>query len=433
MVNPMVNGMVAGAAAMVPKMSSSPQMVVRPKMPLFERGTLPGRITVEQPETTGNPMAMHTTYLVLGNLGDLQFSARKRYSDFEWFRKVLVAHFPGILIPQIPKKQMIGRFDEAFIETRRVGLEEFLCRLACKPQIAQSKLLQTFLKRPMEGLEDLKAELERLPVAILCREFKAAFANELPALQAVAGDGSQLDHCRNFLESHVAQLKELSNELGTAVDSQRAATAASAASQQMLAGFYCTDVPNNGLMPGAGESATEQHRVELISAFRQQQPSLDDASCLHFEMLQASVDRELDDAEAMQEALSSLENLQQSVFDARARVEMDATALRQLQAEMQAPRPNQSSGVVSGLLSYIISDKDLPEQEAERRQQLEHLKIEVAMGEEWYVAARTVTVGLQVEAFAYEKAALHKWSKEQFMQKSHETLRFLNELWGGHR
>ena len=68
-----------------------------------------------------------------------EFSCRRRYSDFVWLREE-VENSVAIVIPPMPPKAYFkqlpflnsddGIFDEEFIEDRRVGLEEFINKLA---------------------------------------------------------------------------------------------------------------------------------------------------------------------------------------------------------------------------------------------------------------------------------------------------------------
>ncbi|CAK0849114.1 unnamed protein product [Prorocentrum cordatum] len=95
-------------------------------LPLFEAAEACGQAWVERPETAGSAVNRYTTYLVRGTLGreEAAFSSRRRYSDFEWLRKALVANFPGVRVPPLPRKQRAGRFEDAFVEARRSGLED---------------------------------------------------------------------------------------------------------------------------------------------------------------------------------------------------------------------------------------------------------------------------------------------------------------------
>ena len=86
-------------------------------------------IQVGDPVTVGG-VAPFTIYSVSSNLFTSSLiSVHRRYSDFVWLQDVLKSMHPLHIIPPLPPKQVIGRFDEVFIQERRRGLEKFLSRV----------------------------------------------------------------------------------------------------------------------------------------------------------------------------------------------------------------------------------------------------------------------------------------------------------------
>ena len=77
----------------------------------------------------------------------LNFKVRRRYSDFEWLRQILLNFYSSSVIPPIPKKNKIGgdRFDEVFLLKRKRNLEKFLKSLLNDPVIKVSQILYDFL------------------------------------------------------------------------------------------------------------------------------------------------------------------------------------------------------------------------------------------------------------------------------------------------
>jgi len=81
-------------------------------------------------------------------------SVRRRYSDFEWLRnelerdsKIIVPPLPGkALKRQLPFRNDDGIFEEAFIEERRKGLEQFLNKVSGHPLAQNEKSLHMFLQ-----------------------------------------------------------------------------------------------------------------------------------------------------------------------------------------------------------------------------------------------------------------------------------------------
>lgn len=51
-----------------------------------------------------------------------QFSVLRRYSDFVWLYDTLCANNPGVIVPPIPEKNSLGRFQDAFVEAGIIEL-----------------------------------------------------------------------------------------------------------------------------------------------------------------------------------------------------------------------------------------------------------------------------------------------------------------------
>ena len=60
------------------------------------------------------------------------WSVRRRFSDFEWFRQTLMNHYNYCLIPCVTKKPtklnniMVDKFDKDFLSKRSRNFEKFL-------------------------------------------------------------------------------------------------------------------------------------------------------------------------------------------------------------------------------------------------------------------------------------------------------------------
>ena len=87
----------------------------------------------------------YITYLIKTN--PLNLSVRRRYSDFEWLRQILLVFFSSSIIPPIPKKNKLGgdKFNESFLLKRMRTLEKFLNYLIEDPVIKNSQILFDFL------------------------------------------------------------------------------------------------------------------------------------------------------------------------------------------------------------------------------------------------------------------------------------------------
>ncbi|ODQ48773.1 hypothetical protein PICMEDRAFT_14311 [Pichia membranifaciens NRRL Y-2026] len=99
-------------------------------------------ITVGDPIKVGEITDTHVVYTIntktKSDLFDNQdTTVTRRYRDFLWLYHQLLNNHPGYVIPPPPEKQVYGRFNDKFIENRRLALENMLNK------VSQRKVLQT--------------------------------------------------------------------------------------------------------------------------------------------------------------------------------------------------------------------------------------------------------------------------------------------------
>ena len=93
-------------------------------------------VYVTDSQKRGEGVSSHVAYCVLSqgsligewNNGAQESGVWRRYSDFEWLQSTLKQTLFCTLVPPLPDKQVIGRFNDEFIEIRRRGLQRFLDR-----------------------------------------------------------------------------------------------------------------------------------------------------------------------------------------------------------------------------------------------------------------------------------------------------------------
>ena len=100
-------------------------------------------ITLTKPEKKDGGFLKkdYMTYLI--STYPVSYKVRRRVSDFSWLRTALLTHFPGNLIPPIPKKSKFS--SEPLVLKNSRGLERFLNYLAKDPIIKSSQLFFDFL------------------------------------------------------------------------------------------------------------------------------------------------------------------------------------------------------------------------------------------------------------------------------------------------
>eukprot|EP00501_MAST-03F_sp_TOSAG23-6_P001063 GSMAST32.ASY1.ANO1.1106.1 assembled CDS len=113
---------------------------------------LKGAIQVSTPMKQGEGIKAYISYKVTSN----GISIIRRYSDFVWLQERLQANFPGYIIPPLPEKKQIGRFDPDFINVRRKYLQRFLERVATHHALCKSQDFLEFLKCTENELSAVK-------------------------------------------------------------------------------------------------------------------------------------------------------------------------------------------------------------------------------------------------------------------------------------
>ena len=53
---------------------------------------------------------------------------------------------PGVIVPPVPEKNTFGRFDENFVQQRRLALEKCIQKMANHPVLAKDSDLRFFLE-----------------------------------------------------------------------------------------------------------------------------------------------------------------------------------------------------------------------------------------------------------------------------------------------
>ena len=81
----------------------------------------------------------------------------RRFSDWVWLQGALTSELPGLLIPPLPDKALMGRFTPEFVEERRRALQLFLVRCMEHPLIRRHAHLLLFLTGTDSALGAVKA------------------------------------------------------------------------------------------------------------------------------------------------------------------------------------------------------------------------------------------------------------------------------------
>ncbi|EMG46993.1 hypothetical protein G210_2730 [Candida maltosa Xu316] len=123
--------------------STSTGTTKKPENTEFDPNLNKLEIEVGDPMKVGDITTVHIVYSIKTknkNLESKKFPSvesvevSRRYKDFRWIYHQLQNNHPGKIIPPPPSKQTyIGRFNESFIENRRLSLEKMLNKISNSP------------------------------------------------------------------------------------------------------------------------------------------------------------------------------------------------------------------------------------------------------------------------------------------------------------
>jgi len=137
-------------------------------------------IKVSDPELRGtNLLNKHHAYKITTPTAGIAHVFR-RYKDFDWLRSSLTRMYPGIFVPPLPPKKMVGSLEESFVAERRVDLERFLNRIQQSPTpcLSNSPMFKMFLQRAAtfeDGVKDLNKMLDSRSIQDTLHEYSELF------------------------------------------------------------------------------------------------------------------------------------------------------------------------------------------------------------------------------------------------------------------
>ncbi len=118
-------------------------------------------VTVDDPKEEGRMVSKFVSYAVTVRPPPPGTShVRRRFSDFEWLRDTLKQMFPGVFIPSVGRKQVVGRFEDKFLTLRALGLQRFMRRIAAVPFLAQTDVYQMFISRHADSFPAARKDIE---------------------------------------------------------------------------------------------------------------------------------------------------------------------------------------------------------------------------------------------------------------------------------
>ncbi|KAF7657347.1 hypothetical protein LDENG_00028820 [Lucifuga dentata] len=133
----------------------------------------------------------------------------RRYSEFELLRNYLIVTYPFIVVPPLPEKRAefvwhklsADNMDPDFVERRRVGLENFLLRVASHSVLCNDRILYHFLTEEHGWKEVVYETGFQAKADSRLRALSATFRVRNPEKRFM-----EMKHYSDELQSHTSQL-----------------------------------------------------------------------------------------------------------------------------------------------------------------------------------------------------------------------------------
>ena len=150
------------------------------------------------------------TNLIAFNDNKQNAEVARRYSDFVWLRDALLQRFPGSILPPLPEKTAISRFQPEIVQHRRFHLENFMKRLLKHPYAKKAPEVSFFLES--QAFEDEVKERKRMEASIHSRSaqtlFSSVFGNVLDA-----ASGSKFTETDATIKEFMHHLEDLEEDI----------------------------------------------------------------------------------------------------------------------------------------------------------------------------------------------------------------------------
>uniref|UniRef100_A0A8D0QIS6 Sorting nexin 4 n=1 Tax=Sus scrofa TaxID=9823 RepID=A0A8D0QIS6_PIG len=163
-----------------------------------------------------NMQETYTAYLIetrsvehIDGQSVLTDSLWRRYSEFELLRNYLLVYYPHIVVPPLPEKRAefvwhklsADNMDPDFVERRRIGLENFLLRVASHPILCRDRIFYLFLTQEGNWKETVNETGFQLKADSRLKALNATFRVKNPDKRF-----TELKHYSDELQSVISHL-----------------------------------------------------------------------------------------------------------------------------------------------------------------------------------------------------------------------------------
>jgi len=189
-------------------------------------------VTISSPSKVESSLLnTHTEYMIhvktsLNHYKNSEFSVARRYSDFNWLREQLAENNKGYLIPPLPEKAVLNRFNAEFVEYRRKELERFLQRVVAHHHLCQSPDLQAFFETEKAEGGLVKKSVDKSQTQGESKSGFLSFLSTTPTLGVVQDPDPWFDSKKNYISSLETHYQLLTKNLNTYIRKKKETVAA---------------------------------------------------------------------------------------------------------------------------------------------------------------------------------------------------------------
>ncbi|KAG8691011.1 Vacuolar protein sorting-associated protein 5 [Ceratobasidium sp. 423] len=192
--------------------------------PSDSNGPFSFTITVGDPQKVGDPINPYIVYTVTTKTNSPHYrkpniSVLRRYSDFLWLFETLSFNKPGVFIPPLPEKQGFGRFQGAFVEQRRLALNNCIQKIANHPILSADDDFKFFIESDSFALDVKHRKAE------IAQEKTGGFLSSITGPKFYETD-EWFDTKRSYVDALESQLRGLAKSVETVSKNQAEVAAA---------------------------------------------------------------------------------------------------------------------------------------------------------------------------------------------------------------
>ena len=166
------------------------------------------KMYITDPVLIKDGITKYTSYSLRGT--DVPETLNRRYRDFDALRNKLTERWPGVYIPNIPPKKVVGAHEQDFVDNRKEMLNRFCDKLSTIRYLFESEEMKVFL----ENVRDVPKAMSSVPqhsYEELLKKYSHTFTEYDDNYDTIQGKINQSNFLRilKAAQPRIKQFKEL--------------------------------------------------------------------------------------------------------------------------------------------------------------------------------------------------------------------------------